>query len=331
MRGHVENIGWQGWVGNGGMCGTTGRGLRVEGLQAKVSSSISGGVQMRGHVQNIGWQDWADSCGTTGRSLRVEALQMKFTGDLSNVYDIYYRVHAQNYGWMGWAKNGEYAGTSGMSMRLEAVQVQIVDKGSPAPGNTSGAYVDGANIGKLGYQNPPGFYQVSRKNVTITPAAQPPFNYITPSRIGLWATRQECVNAFLQRAREYVGTPYVWNYACAPGVGVDCIGLVYQCAYACGMDLGGGTGDADFNPWAHYVTGNSGWHSHDAENFWNYGRAAHVPLSSILPGDLISWSGHIAIYMGGDTLIEAYTPGTGVIYSSLSSRPSPRGAIRLFQ
>ena len=334
MRGHVQNIGWQGWVGNGGICGTSGQSLRVEALQAKVSSSISGGIQMRGHVQNIGWQGWVgagETCGTSGQSLRVEALQMKFTGDMEKVYDIYYRVHAQNIGWMGWAKNGEYAGTSDLSMRLEAVQVQIVAKGAAAPGPADGAYINGVQIGKLGYQNPPGFYQVSRKNVTITSAARPPFNYITPSRIGVWASRQDCVNAFLQRAREYVGTPYVWNYACAPGVGVDCIGLVYQCAYACGMDLGGGTGNNDFNPWAHYVTGHSGWHSHDAENFWNYGRAAHVPLSSILPGDLISWPGHIAIYMGGDTLIEAYTPGTGVIYSRLSSRAQPRGAIRLFQ
>ena len=30
----------------------------------------------------------------------------------------------------------------------------------------------------------------------------------------------------IQRAMEYLGTPYRWGYSCAPGVGVDCAGLV---------------------------------------------------------------------------------------------------------
>jgi cell wall-associated NlpC family hydrolase len=146
----------------------------------------------------------------------------------------------------------------------------------------------------------------------------------------VYATREDCIEAFCQRAREYLGTPYMWNYSSAPGVGVDCIGLVYQCAYACGMDLGGGTGDSDFNPWAHYITGNSGWHSHDAENFWNYGDAIHVPLSSRQRGDVISWPGHVAVYLGNDEIIEAYQ-GMGVVYNSLWAHGTPRGCIRLFQ
>ena len=43
-------------------------------------------------------------------------------------YDIYYRVHAQNFGWMGWAKNGEAAGTEGYGYRVEAIQIKIVKK-----------------------------------------------------------------------------------------------------------------------------------------------------------------------------------------------------------
>ena len=37
---------------------------------------------------------------------------------------------------MAWAKNGAAAGTQGKSLRAEAVQVVIVRKGSPAPGQT---------------------------------------------------------------------------------------------------------------------------------------------------------------------------------------------------
>ena len=37
---------------------------------------------------------------------------------MADKYDIYYRVHAQDYGWLGWAKNGSSAGTEGLSKRL---------------------------------------------------------------------------------------------------------------------------------------------------------------------------------------------------------------------
>ena len=152
-----------------------------------------------------------------------------------------YRAHVQRIGWQDWVSDGGLAGTSAMSLRLEAIEMRLVPKGGGAPGSTENAYIDGNTVSKMGYQNPEGFYQVSSKNVQITDEASAPWNYVTPSRIGVWATREECVNAFVGRAREYLGTPYVWDYSCAPGVGVDCIGLVYQCAYACGMDLGGGT------------------------------------------------------------------------------------------
>ena len=48
---------------------------------------------------------------------------------MANHYDIYYRVHAQNFGWLGWAKNGESAGTAGYGYRLEGLQIVLVEKG----------------------------------------------------------------------------------------------------------------------------------------------------------------------------------------------------------
>ena len=43
-------------------------------------------------------------------------------------YDIEYRAHVQNKGWMDWKKNGETAGTEGQSLRLEAVEIRFVEK-----------------------------------------------------------------------------------------------------------------------------------------------------------------------------------------------------------
>ena len=72
--------------------------------------------------------------------MRLEAIQIKLTGDMAKNYDVYYRVHAQNFGWMGWAKNGASAGTAGYSYRLEAIQIKLVKKGGAAPGSTANAY-----------------------------------------------------------------------------------------------------------------------------------------------------------------------------------------------
>ena len=61
-------------------------------------------------------------------------------GKTATDYDIYYRVHSQNIGWMGWAKNGESAGTAGYSYRLEGIEIKLVVKGGAAPGPTGNAF-----------------------------------------------------------------------------------------------------------------------------------------------------------------------------------------------
>ena len=71
--------------------------------------------------------------GTSGRSLRLEAIQIELTGDMANWYDVWYRVHAQNVGWMGWACNGAQSGTAGYSRRLEGIQILLVPKGAAGP------------------------------------------------------------------------------------------------------------------------------------------------------------------------------------------------------
>ena len=129
-RTHVQKVGWQGWRTNGSMAGTSGRSLRLEGLQVKLSG-ISGHVQYKVHVQNIGWQDVrADGtvAGTHGKSLRLEAMRIALTGEASKWYDIEYRTHVQKVGWQGWVKNGAMSGTSGRGLRLEGLEVRLVPK-----------------------------------------------------------------------------------------------------------------------------------------------------------------------------------------------------------
>ena len=144
---HVQNIGWQKYVSGGALAGTTGKGLRLEGIKIKVNNfalgNLSGGISYSTHVQNIGWQNFVSNdsvAGTTGKGLNLEAIKIKLTGKLAENYDIYYRVHVQNLGWLGWAKNGAPAGTEGYCYRLEGIEIRIVNKGAAAPGSTANTF-----------------------------------------------------------------------------------------------------------------------------------------------------------------------------------------------
>ena len=87
------------------------------------------------------WVSGGQVSGTENESKRLEAIKIELAGEMEKNYDIYYRVHAQTYGWLGWAKNGEEAGTEGMSKRLEAIQIQLVEKGGEAPGSTENRFL----------------------------------------------------------------------------------------------------------------------------------------------------------------------------------------------
>ena len=142
---HVSNIGWMGSKRDGSTAGTTGRSKAMEDLKVSILNPVSdGSVQINAHVSGVGWQGWdtpsASEGGTTGQGRAVEAVRLRLTGSLARDYDVYYRVHASNIGWMAWAKDGEEAGTTGFGRSLEAVQVRLVKKGDAAPSS------DGANV-----------------------------------------------------------------------------------------------------------------------------------------------------------------------------------------
>jgi len=142
---HVQDVGWQDYVSNGDVSGTSAQSRRLEAIRIKLSG-LDGGIEYKTHVQDIGWMDWvADgaSSGTSGQSKRLEAIQIRLTGAAAEQYDVYYRVHAQNTGWMDWAKNGESSGTAAFSYRLEAIQIVLVSKGSAAPGPTARPFIQG--------------------------------------------------------------------------------------------------------------------------------------------------------------------------------------------
>ena len=150
-RVHVQKNGWQEFRKNGQLAGTTGEAKRLEGIEIKVEGNANLGIQYRTHIQGIGWEkNWRENGGMSGTSAqakRLEAIQIKLTGADAGKYDVYYRVHAQTYGWLGWAKNGAPAGTSAQAKRLEAIEIQILPKGTlPSTGSMGCSFV---GLGKV--------------------------------------------------------------------------------------------------------------------------------------------------------------------------------------
>lgn len=144
---HRQDYGWEvdtkdeddltKWKSDGAESGTVGESKRLEAIKIKLPDGVSGSIEYRTHIQDIGWEkNWAkdgEISGTSGQAKRLEAIQVKLTGNVAKNYDVYYCVHAQNFGWLGWAKNGEKAGTAGYGYRLEAIKIMLVPKGGDAP------------------------------------------------------------------------------------------------------------------------------------------------------------------------------------------------------
>lgn len=152
---HVQNVGWQNYVNGGTMSGTEGKSYRLEGIKIKLDNQgYDLGISYQTHIQNIGWEadtsrGWKANdvmSGTEGLGYRLEAIQIKLTGADADKFNIYYKVHAQNIGWMGWARNGEPAGTAGYGYRLEGIKIVISPSNEDPPELGSGAAFKDATI-----------------------------------------------------------------------------------------------------------------------------------------------------------------------------------------
>ena len=128
--------------------------------------------------------------------------------------------------------------------------------------------------------------------------------YQSPSKVGSKASREEKIEAMIERAYEYLEDPYVIGASGPPGkeYGVDCSGLVMQGLYAAGVVM------SDINPVTHAQPG----HEYESRNIWNSDHFTVVDYEERERGDLIFYSNsqdiviHIAIYLGDDQVIESW-------------------------
>ena len=134
--------------------------------------------------------------------------------------------------------------------------------------------------------------QAQQQTVTATPAVN-----TSNQTAAVSASRQAKIQAVIAIAEQQVGKPYVWG-----GKGpnsFDCSGLMYYAFLnGAGVNIGGWTVPQESS-------------------------GTQVSLSALQPGDLLFWGSHgstyhVALYIGGGTMIQAPQPGENVKYTALA-------------
>lgn len=111
-------------------------------------------------------------------------------------------------------------------------------------------------------------------------------NNTTSSNSGSVSTGSGSGSAVVNYACQFVGNPYVWGGTSLTN-GADCSGFIMSVYAHFGVSL-----------------------PHSSSAMRGVGR--EVSVSDMQPGDIVCYSGHVAIYMGGGQIVHASSPSTGI-------------------
>ena len=78
----MQTFGWQDWVKEGELAGTTGLAKRLEAIEIRLTGDMGKkyDIYYRVHCQTFGWTGWAKNgapCGSEGYYKRLEAIEIR--------------------------------------------------------------------------------------------------------------------------------------------------------------------------------------------------------------------------------------------------------------
>lgn len=152
-------------------------------------------------------------------------------------------------------------------------------------------------------------------------------SYVAPLKAYAWQGRKAHIEAMIHQAYRYMGNPYLVGSSSSPKYGTDCSGLVMQALYA------GGINPAPISAIHHAFPGNE-WNS---RNLWASKKLMHVAYNHRQRGDLVFYYQpgtytiwHVAIYLGGNRVIESWPPRIMVQPIRNGQRSDIAGIARVF-
>lgn len=347
---HLSGTGWQEESGTGTVNGCTDGTHGIEAVKISLTGDLTKyyDIYYRTHVQKFGWLGWAkngQTAGTMGNGYRMEALEIRLVskdaaapGANSNYYtDKKYRVYqnpAQYYQIKD--KITLTGGGYNLSYGFEGIKVRkIIQRLGLGSGVGMGGAFYGTSVQNAvkTFQKNNGLSQTG--TVDLLTWLRMGFSqtewesygaYVSPMRVNENSSRSAHIEAMIGRAYDYLGNDYVIGASGAPGLGVDCSGLVMQALYAAGLDI------SPITPVSHAQPG----HEYESRNMWASSKFMHVPYAQRQRGDLIfyqSSSGvviHVAIYLGNNQVIEAWPNKVVVWPVQNGSRSNIKGVVRPF-
>lgn len=151
--------------------------------------------------------------------------------------------------------------------------------------------------------------------------------YTSPLQVNLKSTRSDCVNAMIERAKDYLGAPYVVGASGTPSQGCDCSGLVMQAMYAAGVS------PEPTNVVRHSHPG----YEYESANLYENSKLHFVSYANKKPGDLVFYGGgsvtHVALYIGNGLIIESTAATNNVRITGINNSEHPHimGIKRVFK
>lgn len=293
-KANVVGSGWQAAVSGGATSGTTGQGKAIQQLSMTASgSTFGGGFQYSVHSADIGWQDYVGDGATAGREgKQIEAIRIRLTGELAQRFDVYYRAHVSNIGWLGWAKNGSEAGTVSFGYAVEACQVVLRAKGASAPGSTSDAFRSKRGAVKRGDGSWDWYNSYGKRD------------------------RSAAINKVMATAHSLLGVPYVWLGVYPQDGGMDCASFTWYLYKQLGIDIGFETYDQMYSG---YEVG-----------FLSRAKPGDLILMyyGSWPNYDQSLPEHVVLYAGNGMIYEEPTFGGHCQYVPLSTKGATKISIR---